>query len=203
MQRTTSSQRRAGRARAAMVFLLHQLIATLGVLVTAPFAFVAFADFSRLFGSNLSLRDVHRVLTQTPYFPVQIALALLLGWLLGRFLAHRSMLWVWVLPLAVLGCALVAFSSTGQLLLHQYARLSSPSLLPHFFGWGCQNLCLDQLLITMPFYSAGAYSLGAWLARRIGPPSSFAPRWKARGAAGCRIRRDTMILPITGSRSPR
>jgi Na+/melibiose symporter-like transporter len=40
-------------------------------------------------------------------------------------------------------------------------------LISHFFGWGCRlkNHCLDQLLITLPFYSSLAYSTGAFLAR--------------------------------------
>ena len=31
-----------------------------------------------------------------------------------------------------------------------------------FFGWSClpQNHCFEQVAITLPFYSASAYSLG-------------------------------------------
>jgi len=35
----------------------------------------------------------------------------------------------------------------------------------HYFGWGCRpkERCIDQLVITMPFYASVAYSLGARL----------------------------------------
>lgn len=42
------------------------------------------------------------------------------------------------------------------------------SRISHYFGRGCRpaDNCLDQLLITMPFYSSLAYSLGAVVARK-------------------------------------
>jgi hypothetical protein len=181
VQHTSSLQRRPGRAKTAMVFLLHQLIATLGIPLMAPFAVIVFADFARPFCWTLYMTDFHRVLTGTPYFPVQIVLALLLAFLLSRFIRHRSMLWVWILPFTILCCVVSAFPRIGQLVDPRYAALSSPSRVSHFFGWGCQpeNRCLDQLMLAMPFYSASAYSIGAWLARRMGPPSSLAQFVKA------------------------
>ena len=45
---------------------------------------------------------VHWVLTENPFYPLQIVAGVYFGWLLGRRLQHRSMLWIWVLPLAIL-----------------------------------------------------------------------------------------------------
>src|SRR3954454_23894141 len=75
------------------------------------------------------------------------------------------MLWVWVLPLAVLCFALIAFNPEWTSVLARPSTVGSR--LSHYFGWGCQPRahCLDQLVITMPFYSSVAYSLGALLAR--------------------------------------
>jgi hypothetical protein len=70
------------------------------------------------------------------------------------------MLWVWVIPLAILCYAVIAFEPKWKsVLVHE-------SWLPHYFGWGClpTDHCLDQLVITMPFYAAAAYSIGAWFA---------------------------------------
>ncbi len=161
--------------RKVLAFFIHQLVSTFGVLIVAPVAFVLFADVTRPFGLTVSLRDFHRVLTETPYFPAQITLALAIGWLIGRFVGHRAMLWVWIVPLAVLCLVAAAFLKSGQLVMAQYGGLSSSSMVSHFFGWGCQptNHCLDQLIITVPFYSAVAYSTGAWLARRMGPVCDF------------------------------
>ena len=45
------------------------------------------------------------------------------------------------------------------------------SRLSHYFGWGCQPTspthCLDQTLVTLPFYVSVAYSLGALLAQKV------------------------------------
>src|SRR5208283_4378368 len=97
---------------------------------------------------------VHRVLTANPFYPVQIATGLCFGWVLGRRWQHRAMVWVWVLPLMVL--CYVFFTATA--LIPQWAELPPSagiqSRLSYYFGWGCQPYahCLDQLLITMPFY---------------------------------------------------
>jgi hypothetical protein len=117
-----------------------------------------------LFGRS---RTFHSIVSETPYFPVQIIFALILGWLLGRALRHRSMVWVWVLPMAILCYSLV----TARVLIPTsvFARPGVfQSRFSHYFGWGCQPSarCFDQLLITMPFYSSLAYSMGAALARK-------------------------------------
>jgi hypothetical protein len=117
-----------------------------------------------LFGRSISMRPLHWILTETPFFPAQITLGLYSGWWLGRRFQHRSMVWVWVIPGLILCYALVAGPNLSpqptSVLMHSGGTLS------HYFGWGCQpkDRCLDQLVITMPFYAATAYSLGAWLA---------------------------------------
>jgi hypothetical protein len=90
------------------------------------------------------------------------------GWLLGRRFQHRSMLWIWVFPLAILVYAFV----TGPLVSPSWASVllrpqTVQARLSFYFGWGCQPRarCIDQLMITMPFYAAVSYSLGALLAR--------------------------------------
>jgi len=107
------------------------------------------------------------VLTENPFYPVQIVAGIYLGWLLGRRFNHKSMLWVWILPLAIL---IYAFAATPTLspwasILEQPNTVKSR--LSYYFGWGCQPRarCLDQLVITMPFYASVAYTFGALLAR--------------------------------------
>lgn len=150
-----------------LVFLMHQVIATIGILVVTPLVTGLVFDCLRLFGLTYSLNYLHSLLTDAPYFPLQIALALLLGWVLSRWLHHRSMLWVWLLPLAVLSLAFTALPTV--------ASLPFQSRLSHFFGWGCrpENRCFDQLAITLPFYIAVAYSAGALLARKKVMGKSF------------------------------
>ena len=164
-------------ARVLVSFLLHQIISTIGVAIMAPLAVIVFADIVRIFGVSLYSSDLHKIITETPYFPVQVLLALFLGWLIGRFVRQRSALWVWVLPLAILSWFVVAFPSVGQIGVPQHAVLRSPDRWSHYFRWGCRarHACidLDQLVVTMPFYSATVYSLGAWIARKMGPALNF------------------------------
>jgi hypothetical protein len=102
---------------------------------------------------------------------VQIIVASLLGWLVSDLFGHESMLWVWVIPFAWLVYDFVRLPTVLGMTLQ--ARLS------HFFGSGCrpENHCIDQTGVTLPFYAAVAYSIGALLARKM-PMSSLATRRK-------------------------
>jgi len=155
------------RLKSVLIFVMHQLLGTWGIALFAYFLGSSVLELFGLFGRPYSMRPLHWILTETPFFPVQIALGLYSGWLLGRRLKHRSMLWVWILPGLVLSYALVAVPTLTPALTSVLDQSGGP--LSHYFGWGCQpkNRCLDQLLITMPFYAAVAYSLGAWLARKL------------------------------------
>ena len=115
--------------------------------------------------------DVYAALTAVPYFPVQIVIALLLGWLISDLFGHDSMLWVWVFPYAWLVYDFVR--SPGVFGVTFRARLS------HFFGWSCRPgyHCIDQVGFTLPFYVAIAYSIGALVARKM-PMTSVAIRRK-------------------------
>ena len=153
--------------KSTLTFSLHQFIGMYGIPYTAPLVFSLAFKFLLLFGRSYSQRTFYSIVSEKPYFPVQIISALILGWLLGRTLRHRSTVWVWVLPLAILGYSLV----TARVLIPT-SVFASPgvfqSRFSHYFGSGCQPAahCLDQLLVTMPFYSSLAYSMGAALARK-------------------------------------
>jgi hypothetical protein len=155
--------------KSTLTFALHQFIGMYGIPYTAPLVFSLAFKFLLLFGHRYSQRAFYSIVSEKPYFPVQIIFALILGWLIGRTLRHRSMVWVWVLPLAILGYSLVTASS---LVPEWTSVLDRPGIgqsrFSHYFGWGCRpaDRCLDQLLITMPFYSSLAYSMGAVLARK-------------------------------------
>ena len=86
----------------SLTFGLHQFIGMYGIPVTAPFVFGLGFKFLLVFGHSYPRKSFYSMVSETPYFPVQITFALLLGWLLGRALRHRSMVWVWVLPFAIL-----------------------------------------------------------------------------------------------------
>jgi hypothetical protein len=152
--------------KSVLPFGLHQFIGMYGISFAAPIVFCLGFKLASLFGHTFPRKTFYSIVSESPYFPIQIIFAVILGWLLGRVLRHRSMVWVWVLPLAIL-CYSVASN-----VLNPTSVLTSPgvgqSWFSHYFGWGCRpaDHCLDQLVITMPFYSSLAYSLGAALARK-------------------------------------
>ena len=152
-----------------LTFAAHQVVGTWGVAFFAAFGLMSLLDFGLDFlGWKGSIRFAHWLLTENPFYPVQIVTGFYLGWLLSRRFHHRAMLWIWVLPLAVL-C--YAFLAVPILIPEWTSILARPdtfqSRLSHYFGWGCQPRahCLDQLTITLPFYASAAYSVGASLAR--------------------------------------
>ena len=171
MTTISSNKCRTSKLNFILMLLMHQFVGTLGVLILAGMLTALAFEFPNPQGHAFKMHNASQVLTGTPYFPVQIVVALLLGWLISDIFGHESMLWIWVLPYAWL--------------VYDFARL--PSLVgmtfqarfSHFFGWGCrpEYHCIDQTGVTLPFYAAVAYSIGALLARKM-PMHSLAMRRK-------------------------
>jgi len=163
------SQKAGGNSplKPVLLFVMHQFLGTWGIAMSAYFFGGLWFDLLIQFGWLGSMRHLHWILTETPFFPLQIALGLYSGWYLNRRLNHRSMVWVWILPGLILCYAVVAIPTLFPRLTSVLAVSSNP--LSHYFGWGCRpkDGCLDQLLVTMPFYAATAYSSGAWIAQQM------------------------------------
>ncbi len=157
-------------SRGVLFFILHQFISTLGIIVLAAYLTAYVFDVVHLFGRSFPSKTMYWILTGTPYYPVQFGVALLLGWLIGRRVQHRAMLWVWVLPLAYLTYAVIAIPTlVPNLIPPAYQAGIGESRLKHYFGWGCGGVhpCFDQAAITLLFYAAVAYSVGALLSRKV------------------------------------
>jgi hypothetical protein len=151
-------------------FSIHQFIGTFGIIFVTPWIVASSFDVLGLFGKHYPIRLLYWICTGTPYFPVQIALALLLGLLIGRHFQHRVMMLVWIIPLISLSYAFVAIPAfRPNLTPREFQAGIVQSRLSHYFWWGCQpvNHCMDQTYFTLPFYIALFYSLGALLARKI------------------------------------
>jgi hypothetical protein len=152
--------------KAVLVFVAHQFIATWGIIISATIFFLFAHDIAALSGQRLS--SASHTLTGTPYYPVQIVWALTIGWLLSRRFKHRSMLWVWILPLVFLCYAVTAVPTFFPMLV----RASQPHQTPlaHYFGPLCDRCTAqiaDHLWVTLPSYTSVFYSLGAFLARKM------------------------------------
>jgi hypothetical protein len=159
------------RIKAILIFVMHQVSATLGVGFGAgSVAFFIFGLLRPLNPELFSTHNMYEALTRLPYFPIQIPLAFWWGWALSRRFRHRSMLWVWVLPLLVLCYVVVEMPATAPGFTSAIALANiDQHRLSHYFGWGCrfEDRCIDQLTFTMPFYASAAYSIGALLARKM------------------------------------
>ncbi len=166
------------KTRFGLMFVVHQVIVSWVVVVSAPILTASVLNFMHLFGWQ-HVRSVYSwVLIGTPFFPAHVVLGLLLGSLLARSLHERSMLWVWLFPSVAMIYALIAIPTlTPRLVMSgSYAGVVQ-SRWSHYFGWGCQlgNYCLDQTSFTRPFYASLAYSLAAFVALK-----TFA--WSRRSA---------------------
>jgi hypothetical protein len=157
------------RAKSVLIFVVHQIVGTWGIAFLAAFGLTSLFDVIPDSASwKPSMHLAYWLLTENPFYPVQIVAGLYLGWLIGRRFQHKSMLWIWVLPFAFL-CYALMVGPIG--LFPQWtsalARPSTVGSLSYYCGRGCQPRahCIDQLMITMPFYASAAYSLGALLAR--------------------------------------
>lgn len=160
------TEKRTYQAKAVMVFLLHQLLAT-WVVILAVRMLINFASSMSFWGMSPGTKS-YQLLTSAPYFPLQVLASLCVGWFISKRFRQRSMLWVWVLPAVLL---YISFSAIPTLTPHvtpwslQSGR--GQSRIAHYFGTGCrpENYCFDQILITLPFYVSCAYAIGALLAR--------------------------------------
>ena len=173
-----------GRLKIAVCFTAHQIFATLGVIFAAPWVLVLLGEIGLHVGLQGSSLPLQWLLYGTPFFPGYVLLAIALGWLLSGWLRHRSMLWVWALPLLALCVGVVRYPQiprpsyiTMIAVLGVYpwqrfvpvppGRLGLVAALSHFLGWGHGVQPYDQVLVVVPFYTAAAYSIGAVLARRF------------------------------------
>src|SRR5689334_15988071 len=91
-----------GHLKITISFIFHQIFATWGVIFAAPWVLILLGEIGQHFGSGGPIPRMQWLLYGTPYFPAYILIAFVLGWLLSGWLQHRSMLWVWALPLVAL-----------------------------------------------------------------------------------------------------
>jgi len=155
------------RLKPLLIFLTHQLVSTWGMVFLTVYLSYYIVDLFHLIRRPIP-PYLHIVWAYRPYFPIQVALSIYSGWMIGRRWWQRSMLWVWVIPLLILGYAMIAVPTLIPGTISVMAQAgANQSAFSHYLGWGCQPKegCFDQTLVTLPFYTSIAYSVGAWVAR--------------------------------------
>jgi hypothetical protein len=109
--------------------------------------------------------------------PFMTAIALLLGYVVARWMRDRTAVWAW-LP-GVLWFAYGAWSELLPMGLYESRHGLSPSALDHVFAQlltsNCGDTeCLYQFFYTVPAVLAIAYSLSSWLTLRFSRGDSAA-----------------------------
>ena len=122
--------------KSALVFVMHQVIGTEGVIWLTILGTLllrgSITMMHEAWAHSAFMRAMHLILSNTPFFPVQIAAGAYLGWRLYCRWRHRSMLWVWILPGVVLAYAVSALLTVSPYLSAETGPIS------HYFGWGCR-----------------------------------------------------------------
>jgi hypothetical protein len=165
MEYLGAAHRRYAWLRVPVTFLIHQSLGTWGVFLAAPWVLVFLGEVGRHFGLKTYIAQTQWVLYGTPFFPAHVVLALVIGWILSGTLGHRSMLWVWILPLVSLCTSCMGFPLIG--ISSPAACMSLAFSFKLVYSWGYFGVhFLQQVVRIALLYSATAYSLGALLARR-------------------------------------
>jgi hypothetical protein len=173
-------QRSESKLTFGLMFFVHQVIATYVVFVSSRILLASAFNVLGLLGWHSNINTYYWLVNGMPFFPLQVSFAALLGWLLGRNVTERAMVWVWLVPSAFLIYAIVAIPTlTPGITPWELQAGARQSRMCRYFGWGCRPSmhCLDQILVTMQFYSTAAYSIAALLAqRRASRVGSATPR---------------------------
>ena len=139
--------------RVVLFAVLHQLFCPYGIGII-----VAAATFTVIGAFHGQAKTASYVLTGTPFFPVQIAAGLILGYCIGRFFHWPLTGWTWVVPASSLVCSMIFVPPAH-----------GTSVWGYWFGWsGASGRAFPPLQpgLTMPLYLSEAYSLAALIGLR-------------------------------------
>jgi len=135
---------------------LELFVASYGSTAGAAASMFLLYPLARALNAGLSFHQFNRIFS-VPYFPVQIAFGLSVGYLGRKRFCTRFSFWVWTVPLLIFIWHFVAFEPS---VFESFWRIR----LDHFVGSGCRPpACFDQLRYTSPLYTSIAYTLGAFV----------------------------------------
>ena len=154
-------------------FFVHLAASTLGAAVVGFVTAFLLAGLTALVTKNtsggnwadhVSDQFILKVAGE-PYFLFPVLAGIAFGALSYGYSRSSSAAWVWVLPTIALVWNVLTWKNGGA----PYW----PDVWDNYFGSGCSGSeCLYELFVTMPFYTALAYSAG-WIARRISKPNAI------------------------------
>lgn len=138
---------------------LEIFVASYGSIAAAAASMFLVYPLARVINTNLSFHQFNRIFS-VPYFPIQIAFGLAVGYLGRRRFGARFSFWVWTVPLSIFIWHFIAFEPNA---FEGFWR----TRLDHFVGSACRPpACLDQTSYTAPVYTSIAYTLGASVGKK-------------------------------------
>lgn len=133
---------------------LELFVATYGSMGGAAASMFLLYPLARALDAGLSFHQFNRALS-VPYFPVQIASGLAVGYLGRKRFGTRFSFWVWTVPLVVFIWHFAVYEPS-------VFESSWQVRLDHFVGSACRPpACWDQMSYTAPVYTSIAYAVGA------------------------------------------
>ncbi len=90
------------RFRAISTYIAHQVMSTYGSMFLAAFGTYSLAELLSVLHVQVPSHLVSRLLTETHFYPIQIASSLLIGLWMARRLPNPRAAYSWVLPLLLL-----------------------------------------------------------------------------------------------------
>jgi hypothetical protein len=140
-------------ARWVGLYLLHLLIATLGVGLAT--AILLDAILKPLLEPGIGNAELISIATG-PYYPLEILMAGVAGYFGYGLLRGNHRFWVWILPTAYLATMMILWKPNTVLVDHTWH-----TTLAHFFVGTPPHY--PEASITMPFYTTLSYAFGALL----------------------------------------
>jgi hypothetical protein len=147
-------------------FLIHQFLSTWGLFIAVPMVLVFFIELGLHFGLKVYMTQIDWLLYGTPVFPLHLATALIVGWVLAGTLRERAMLWVWVLPFVSCCTSQIGYPLLARGFSADYRFLAYSGFFE--YSWGRLGThSLQQVVGIALLYTAIAYSVGGLLAFRV------------------------------------
>ena len=149
-------------------FVVQLIGSTVGAILIGMVAVVIPAIVTAAVGRNTSGGNLaDRIgeqpiftLLNEPYFVAPVAAGFVLGMFSYRVFRSRSAAWVWAVPMAVLIYNVTTWRAGG---FGPYWQ----DVWNNYFGSQCESSgCFYEWLVTAPFYTSVAYTLG-WISRNL------------------------------------
>ncbi len=136
-------------------YIVATFVATFGAAGVAALICSPLLMYSRWMHSPLA-ENIFSALLDRPYFPLQVAIAFVLGLMTARLFSGGWPMLVWVLPLIEAVLVITAVSHRRGVLLGFWGWVRSA-----LFNWACGcSATLLQWEIMLPLYASVAFSIG-------------------------------------------